>query len=110
MKKSELINGIESGEFGGSLYTKGDIIQIVQQIEDNSPPVDMKQLMDVIIDNIKCDFHDRDNTDLTDLSHAEFHIGPGNRLEVEEVGVSIDKLGDIIEKIVIETFTDFKLL
>ena len=122
MKKQEAINKVN--ESIGSIYTKEDVINIINQIEDTqaeTPSFDgqeiVKSVMDVWHDKVHDIFHDLaseiNSNDIVDMSECEFSLEYDNRIvlngvsfETHEIESRVDECRDSLAQFVSKAIVD----
>ena len=125
MKKQEAINKVNEGL--SSIYTKEDVINIINQIEDTqaqTPSFDgqeiVKSVMDEWHDKVHSIFSDLEDeiasNDIVDMNECEFYLEHDNRIVLNDVSFERneieskiewcrDSLAQFVSKAIIDTCT-----
>lgn len=86
MTKQEMIKKVD--ESMGSLFTKDDVIFIINQLTDEAPS---KINFDELVGRLEAIVDDADDSDIEVNNHrCEFTIRNGNEIEVEEVSLDTE--------------------
>jgi len=94
MKKQEAINKVNEGI--GSIYTKEDVINIINQIEDTqaeTPSFDGQEIVKVVMgewhDKVHEIFNDLESdiatNDIVDMNECEFYLEHDNRIVLNDI-------------------------
>ena len=100
MKKLEVLQSIEGSV--SSIFSREDVIKIINMIDENSARRITTQDIERAIDNV-INSLERDIEDVVDYTQVEFNINYDNRIEVESVGLHIDYIREALEN----NFMDF---
>lgn len=100
MKKLEVLQSIEGSV--SSIFSREDVIKIINMIDENSVRRITTQDIERAIDNV-INSLERDIEDVVDYTQVEFNINYDNRIEVESVGLHIDYIREALEN----NFMDF---
>ena len=78
----------------GSIYSKEDVINLLNRIEEEKqvqekPTFDLEDIKEKVIREIRNIISDCDTDDMVDKENVEFTICHGNRIELENVDVSL---------------------
>ena len=125
MKKQEAINKVNEGV--GSIYTKEDVINLINQIDDTqaeTPSFDgqeiVKSVMDVWHDKVHDIFDDLaseiNSNDIVDMNECEFYLEHDNRIVLNEVSFETyeiesrveecrDSLAEFVSKAIVDACT-----
>ena len=93
MKKSQVIETVQGSV--SSIYSREDVIKIINMIEDDEKVITEDQIAKVIENVI--DHFERNGERMIDHSSAEFTMGYDNRIELETVGLDLDYLRESLE-------------
>ena len=86
MKKAEMIKKVE--ESMGTLFTKDDVIFIINQLTDEAPN---KINFDELVGRLEAIVDDADDSDIEVNKHrCEFTISNGNEIEIDEVNLDTE--------------------
>ena len=100
MNKKELINEIT--EHFPSVYTKEDVVKLINLLDDTQPKIDVDELKQKIRNKIER----LSSEDVVDYSSVELSMNYDNRVEVESIEINTDNIIEEIEEIVDEYFDD----
>ena len=100
MNKKELINEIT--EHFPSVYTKEDVVKLINLLDDTQPKIDIDELKQKIRNKIER----LSSEDVVDYSSVELSMNYDNRVEVESIEINTDNIIEEIEEIVDEYFDD----
>ena len=122
MKKQEAINKVNEG--AGSIYTKEDVINLINQIEDTqaeTPSFDGQEIVKVVMeewnDKVHDIFHDLvseiGSNDIVDMNECEFYLEHDNRIVLNDISFEIeskveecrDSLGQFVSKAIVDACT-----
>ena len=125
MKREEAINKVNEGV--GSIYTKEDVINLINQIEESkteTPSFDgqeiVKSVMDVWHDKVHDIFHDLaseiNSNDIVDMNECEFCLEYDNRIVLNDISfddIEIeskveecrDSLAEFVSKAIVDACT-----
>ena len=98
MKKDLVLHSVKHSI--SSIFTKDDVLNLIESIEQEQQTNQVYDLIKKLQDlqeKISYDFQNLSSDEVVDLDSAEFNIGYNNRLEVEDIGLNIDNLTDIVE-------------
>lgn len=85
MKKAEMIKKVE--ESMGTLFTKDDVIFIINQLDDSTSKINFGEL----IGRLEAIVDDADDSDIEVVKHrCEFSISNGNEIEIDEVSLDTE--------------------
>ena len=107
MKKEEAINKVNEGV--GSIYTKEDVINLINQIDDTqaeTPSFDgqeiVKSVMDVWHDKVHDIFHDLaseiNSNDIVNMNECELYLEHDNTIVLTEVSFETYEIESRIEE------------
>ena len=89
MKKHEMIEQIQNNSLG-SIYSKEDVIRLMEQIEAEPAEIKINPKMVTILTNkITEHLENMDASDLVDFGSAEFNISYSNQLELDSINISV---------------------
>lgn len=97
MNKKELINEIT--EHFPSVYTKEDVVKLINLLDDTQPTVDVEQLKE----KIRSKLERLDSEDIVDYDSIDLSIY-GREITVESVDVNISTILDEIDEVIDEMF------
>lgn len=106
MKKHEMIEQIENNNLG-SIYSKEDVIRLIEQIE--AEPAEMKinsKTITILTNKITEYLENIDACDLVDFSSADFSISYRNQVELDSIDVSLSINEQDIESCIREAFEE----
>jgi hypothetical protein len=96
----------------GSVFTKEDVINLINRIELPKPVIateltpELKiQVLNEYEYTLKRYVSRNADEDIVDLESADFNIGYNNRIEIECISIDTDRLEDVIEGAVQEIIT-----
>jgi uncharacterized linocin/CFP29 family protein len=108
MKKAEVIKAVKSNI--SSIYTKDDVLALINSLEDSSPYVSQEKLNECIRKSIENTLGNMSCSDVVDCSTAEFDIQNGNEINLTHVDFDENNiLNDImndLESEIDEFFSD----
>jgi hypothetical protein len=85
MKKEDVIKRVN--ESAGSLFTKEDVINLINQVEGEASGIDLSELQD----RIDAIIDDADTSDIEVNHHnCEFRVRNGNEIQIDEVDFDTD--------------------
>jgi hypothetical protein len=107
MKKQEAINKVNEGI--GSIYTKEDVINLINQIEDTqveTPSFDgepiVKAVMDTWTQSVQDIFNDLqseiEDSQIVNMDDCEFDLEYGNKVVLSDISFDSYEIEDKIEK------------
>jgi hypothetical protein len=107
MKREEAINKVNEGI--GSIYTKEDVINLINQIEDTqveTPSFDgepiVKAVMDIWNQNVQDIFNDLqseiEDSQIVNMDDCEFDLEYGNKVVLSDISFDSYEIEDKIEK------------
>ena len=97
MKKENVLEVVQNSV--SSIFTKDDVLKLITSIEQEQQTNQVYDLIKKLQDlqeKISYDFQNLSSDEVVDLDSAEFNIGYNNRLEVEDIGLNVDNLTDIV--------------
>ena len=106
MKKHEMIEQIENNNLG-SIYSKEDVIRLIEQIE--AEPAEMKinpKTITILTNKITEHLENMDASDLVDFESADFSISYRNQVELDSIDVSLSIDEHDIESFIREAFEE----
>jgi len=99
----------------GSVFTKEDVINLINRIELPKPAIateltpELKiQVLNEYESTIKRYVSRNSDEEIIDIDSADFTIGYGNRIEIDSISIDTDRLEDIIENAVEEIITELE--
>jgi hypothetical protein len=100
MKKDLVLQSVQSSV--SSIFSKEDVINLINSIEENKGRVITTQQINDAIDEV-VNWAERRVDNLVDLDSAEFEISYNKRIELTGVVIDVDSLRNALE----EHFMDF---
>jgi sRNA-binding protein len=104
MNKKELINEIT--EHFPSIYTKEDVVKLINLLDDTQQKIDVEQLKE----KIRSKLERLSSEDVVDYSSVELSMNYDNRVEVESIEVQTDTIMDEIEEVIDEYFEEKEIV
>ena len=107
MKREEAINKVNEGV--GSIYTKEDVINLINQIEDTqaeTPSFDGQEIVKAVMDEWDDKVHDIFNNladgiesnDIVDMSECEFYLEHDNRIVLNDISFETYEIESRVEE------------
>ena len=94
-----------------SIYTKDDVIKLLESIEITSAPgfsqETIGKLIDAVTDATTRTIDRMDHSEVVDNDSAEFSIGYNNRIELDSVDVDTSAISDEVETAVQDAINEF---
>ena len=104
MNKKELIN--EIAEHFPSVYTKDDVVKLINLLDDTQQKIDVEELKRKIRNKLER----LSSEDVIDYSSVELSMNYDNRVEVESMDVQSDNIMDEIEETIDEYFDEKEIV
>jgi len=104
MNKKELINEIT--EHFPSVYTKEDVVKLINLLDDTEPTIDIEELKG----KIRSKLERLSSEDVVDYGSVELSMNYDNRVEVESIEVQTDTIMDEIEEVIDEYFEEKEIV
>jgi len=104
MNKKELINEIT--EHFPSVYTKDDVVKLINLLDDTQQKIDVEELKRRIRNKIER----LSSEDVVDYSSVELSMNYDNRVELESIEVQSDTIMDEIEETIDEYFDEKEIV
>jgi len=104
MNKKELIN--EIAEHFPSVYTKDDVVKLINLLDDTQQKIDVEELKRRIRNKIER----LSSEDVVDYSSVELSMCYDNRVELESIEVQSDTIMDEIEEVIDDYFEEKEIV
>ena len=104
MNKKELINEIT--EHFPSVYTKEDVVKLINLLDDTEPTIDIEELKSKIRNKLER----LSSEDVVDYGSVELSMNYDNRVEVDSIEVQTDTIMDEIEEVIDEYFEEKEIV
>jgi hypothetical protein len=104
MNKKELINEIT--EHFPSVYTKDDVVKLINLLDDTQQKIDVEELKRKIRNKLER----LSSEDVIDYSSVELSMSYDNRVEVESMEVQTDTIMDEIEEVIDDYFEEKEIV
>jgi hypothetical protein len=109
MKVQEIKNLINQDQFStleGPFYSKKDVLEILDKIEETSFDVEefRKKFIDTLLEEVNIEQHFDDNI----IEGVDLTMGYDNKVEVENYNFDYTTIIDIVVEILSETFEKIK--
>ena len=95
MKKQEAITKVN--ECISSVFTKDDVIRLIEQIEEGNNVALTETQIDEISANIKRELINMNTEDIVDFDSVEFDIEYGNRIQLHNIDVNYSNIEEAVE-------------
>ena len=97
---AQAISLLESEQNFGSIYSKQDVINLLNRIEENVPhgTFDIEEIIEDIENEIDSIIDNMDNEEMIEMDSAEFRLD-GNQIELCSVGLNTYNLRDSFSRI-----------
>lgn len=105
MTKQEAINTINASF--PSIWSKDDVLQLINKIDEGTASFDKDKLMDKIHDAIENAINGMSNDEILDQSECEFSVRNGNEIEIESIGVNTSDIVDAVSHDIAEAIDEF---
>lgn len=90
-----------------SIWSKEDVLQLINKIDEGTASFDKDKLMDKIHDAIENAINGMSNDDILDTSECEFEIRNGNEIQIESIGVNTSEIVDEVSREIGEAIDEF---
>jgi hypothetical protein len=104
MNKKELINEIT--EHFPSVYTKEDVVKLINLLDDTQQKIDVEELKRKIRNKLER----LSSEDVVDYSSVELSMNYDNRVELDRIEVQSDNIMDEIEETIDEYFDEKEIV
>ena len=98
MKKQNVLEVVQNSV--SSIFTKDDVLKLIESIEQEQQQTnqvyDLIRKLQELQESISYKLQNLNSDEIVDFDSVEFNIGYNNRIEVEDVGLNVDNLTDIV--------------
>ena len=95
MKKQEAITKVN--ESISSVFTKDDVIRLIEQIEESTNVALTETQIDEISENIKRELKRMNSDEIVDFDSVEFDIEYGNRIQLQNIDINYINIEEVVE-------------
>ena len=101
MTKQEKIQAVKDNQLG-TIYSKDDVIRLLEDIEDSNPMGVSMQDIEKIVDEILICIDDAlsniRSIECYDVDNAEFSIYDGNKIQLDDLDIDFDHISTMVGK------------
>lgn len=90
-----------------SIWSKDDVLQLINKIDEGTASFDKDKLMDKIHDAIENAINGMSNDEILDTSECEFEIRNGNEIVIDSIGVNTSDIVDAVSHDIAEAIDEF---
>jgi transcriptional regulator NrdR family protein len=90
-----------------SIWSKDDVLQLINKIDEGTASFDKDKLMDKIHDAIENAINGMSNDEILDTSECEFEIRNGNEIEIDSIGINTDDIVNAVMDNVADAIDEF---